>query len=231
MLNDESTAPEPSGDADIEDVLRELSDNDTRLVAPPTELWNRIEREAKGAAAHPNNPIDTPTTGAIDFPNGAISLDQRRRPRTALPLAAAAAIVAVVGIGFALKNRDPSPQQIAQAELTYDPAAFDPLGADAAATARLLDNDGTLTIGIDESSLPTAADADLEVWLIEPDNEGDPVDLVSLGTIDPDHPSELTVPASLDPDVYYVVDISIEPHDGDPSHSGRSILRGSLTSI
>ena len=36
------------------------------------------------------------------------------------------------------------------------------------------------------------------------------------------------VPAELDPDVYSIVDISIEPRDGDAAHSGRSILRGTL---
>jgi len=33
----------------------------------------------------------------------------------------------------------------------------------------------------------------------------------------------------LDPDVYSIVDIGIEPRDGDVAHSGRSILRGTLT--
>jgi hypothetical protein len=36
------------------------------------------------------------------------------------------------------------------------------------------------------------------------------------------------VPADLDPDTYTVVDISIEPRDGDEAHSGRSVLRGEL---
>ena len=39
------------------------------------------------------------------------------------------------------------------------------------------------------------------------------------------------VPAELDPDVYSIVDISIEPRDGDEQHSGRSILRGALTEV
>jgi len=95
----------------------------------------------------------------------------------------------------------------------------------------LIDEDGLLTVQIDDASLPAAGDADLEVWLIEPDSDGNPADLVSLGIYNPDDPSALTVPANYDPDIYYVVDISIEPHDGDPTHSGRSILRGALTSI
>ena len=46
--------------------------------------------------------------------------------------------------------------------------------------------------------------------------------------IDPTDPGSLTVPAGYDPDAYYVVDISIEPRDGDTAHSGRTILRGPL---
>ncbi len=52
--------------------------------------------------------------------------------------------------------------------------------------------------------------------------------MVSLGDIDEDGAREFEVPAGYDPELYSVVDISIEPHDGDDSHSGRSILRGAL---
>lgn len=38
----------------------------------------------------------------------------------------------------------------------------------------------------------------------------------------------LTVPDGLDADAYSVVDVSIQPYDGDPAHSGDSLLRGTL---
>ena len=31
-----------------------------------------------------------------------------------------------------------------------------------------------------------------------------------------------------DPTIHTIVDISVEPHDGNDAHSGRSILRGAL---
>lgn len=66
------------------------------------------------------------------------------------------------------------------------------------------------------------------MWLIRPDDEGNVADLVSLGVVDPADPGTLDVPAGYNPDVFFVVDISVEPRDGDPAHSGRSILRWPL---
>jgi hypothetical protein len=229
-MSDDPTGSEASARAEIEDLLTQLSDADTQLTAPPTDLWNRIERATTGEAVDSVDRIGAQASEA-DLPDGVISLDQRRRPKALAFLAAAAAIVAVVGFAVSVTGTDPAAQQLAEANLVYDPVAFDPLGVDAAATALLIDEDGLLTVQIDDASLPTAGDADLEVWLIEPDSDGNPADLVSLGIYNPDDPSALTVPANYDPDIYYVVDISIEPHDGDPTHSGRSILRGALTSI
>ena len=69
------------------------------------------------------------------------------------------------------------------------------------------------------------------MWLIRPDAEGNVADLVSLGVIDPESPGSLAVTAGYDPGDYSVVDISVEPRDGDAGHSGRSILGGSLRGV
>ncbi len=39
------------------------------------------------------------------------------------------------------------------------------------------------------------------------------------------------VPDDVDLDRFDVVDVSVEPDDGDPTHSGASILRGDLTDL
>jgi hypothetical protein len=39
----------------------------------------------------------------------------------------------------------------------------------------------------------------------------------------------LPLPDDLDLTTYPVVDVSVEPMDGDPAHSGLSVARGSLT--
>ncbi len=50
--------------------------------------------------------------------------------------------------------------------------------------------------------------------------------MVSLGAVDGS--GRLAIPRGIDPTVYRVVDVSIEPADGVPTHSGRSVLRGTM---
>ena len=58
------------------------------------------------------------------------------------------------------------------------------------------------------------------MWLIDSQVEG----MISLGPFrgNGDYP----IPSSVDPAKFPIVDISIEPSDGVPTHSGVSILRG-----
>ena len=133
-------------------------------------------------------------------------------------------------VAFTVDGTD-EPIVVASADLAFDPDIFDPIGADADAHVSLLDDEGVLRVAVDDSDLPTPVDepADLELWLIQPDQTGAVADLVSLGLVDPDDPGSYTVPAGIDPTEFSVVDISVEPRDGDDTHSGRSILRAPLT--
>ena len=102
------------------------------------------------------------------------------------------------------------------------------------AGAELVENDdGNTEIRIVGASLPdpTGEPADLELWLIEPDADGNVADLVSLGLVDSGDPGAYQVPDGYDPGTFFVVDISVEPRDGLPAHSGRSILRGPLVQV
>lgn len=62
-----------------------------------------------------------------------------------------------------------------------------------------------------------------ELWLMGKDGE-----LVALGSfrVGPDGSSEIEVPVPVDPDRYRYYDVSIQPENGSPKHSGRSVLRG-----
>lgn len=207
------------GDIDrIEDLLREMTTDDSELLELPAELWDDIETEVR-------QPGDQANVVTLDR-RGRIS-----RKITAIATAAAAVVIIVAGITFVTQRDGINPTVVASAELAYDPVSFDDLGADAAAHVSLIDDDGELRVEIDESDLPSPVgeSADLELWLIEPDADGNPAQLVSLGLIDPERPGDFVVPAAYDPDVYFVVDISVEPRDGNADHSGRSILRGPLT--
>ena len=211
-----------AGDEDmdrIETLLRENTPADAELVELPVDLWARIETEVN----------------ATGDETKVVVLDRRKRFRSRMVAigTVAATFVIVAGLALVAQRDDDGATVIAGAELTYDPATFDELGASASARVSLVDDGGALHLEIDESDLPSPSgqSADLELWLIQPDSEGNPAEIVSLGLIDPAESGDFVVPAAYDPDVYFVVDISVEPRDGNADHSGRSILRGPLTDI
>ncbi len=207
--------------AEIEATLRDLDIADLEPVAPPADLWDRIADEL-GDETEAGSPIATVTTLSS-------WRERMSQPRNLLLVAAACAIflAGVVAIGF--RGGDDT-TVVARADLGYDAAAFDRLGENASASVELIDDEGALSIAFATVDLPATVDepADLELWLIETDDEGGVADLVSLGIIDATDRT-FRVPAGYDPDVYSVVDISVEPRDGDAQHSGRSILRGQLS--
>ena len=200
----------------LEELLAGMEEKDLELLEPPDAIWRGIE-SAIG--------MDQ------DAPASAVPLDAgRRTPRRVFLGAAAALIAAVIGIVAFVALSEDTGQILATATLVHDPLSFDSLGADATAGANLVSDDGRLTLNLVNAVLPSPGDdTDLEVWLIRPDDEGNVVDLFSLGVVSPTDPESLEVPGSHDPGVYFVVDISVEPRDGDAGHSGRSILRGPLT--
>jgi anti-sigma-K factor RskA len=208
---------------DIEAFLRELEAGDLEFERPPDSVWAGI------AGQLDLRPPDAPSPPATA--DGATVVAGRfgRGRRWAAPLLAVAAAAMLIVAGVALTRSD-SPTTIAHAELAFLPG-FDEAGGSAAASADLVDDDGDEVIRIDDEALPFDLDEDasLELWLIEPDADGNVVDLVSLGDIEPDGARRFEIPAGYDPTVFSVVDISIEPHDGDAAHSGRSILRGALS--
>ncbi len=216
----------PERSKDVEAVLRDMDATDLELLDPPAEVWENI------AAA-----TATTATAAAGDPASPAKLDRpqsrRRIPRRVAVMGIAAILLAAVGVStyFAVKFavKDDPVVVLSTAELTHDSQAFDPLGTDATARANLVEAEAGYVIDLAGAELPNPeAGADLEVWLIQPDATGGVADLVSLGVVDPANPGRLDVPPGHDPYRYFVVDISIEPRDGDPSHSGRSILRGPL---
>ena len=63
-----------------------------------------------------------------------------------------------------------------------------------------------------------------EVWLINLDGTR----MVSLGLPARGEEGDFEFPARLLDEGYQIVDISYEPGDGDPAHSGQSLARGTL---
>jgi hypothetical protein len=201
---------------DIEALLRELDVSDLDIVAPPADVWDGIRASLDSEAAASDNVVPLIA----------------RPSRFTTSFFAAAAAVAVIAVGAVViaSIRGGGDAVLATAQLTYDAEAFDPLGANASATARLVEHDGGFEIQLDDASLPNPDINDLELWLIAVGDDGT-LDPQPVSLVDPASPGTYAVPPGLDPDVYSIVDISVEPRDGDEAHSGRSILRGQLADV
>ncbi len=85
-----------------------------------------------------------------------------------------------------------------------------------------------LNVRFDGSAAPEGSF--YELWLL--DLEGDQLeDLVSLGQVEVAADGSFVLPEGIDLDEFDTVDVSVEPDDGNPDHSGVSILRGGLTDL
>ena len=105
-------------------------------------------------------------------------------------------------------------------------AVLDPLqDSGASGRAAVVERaDGTLVLRV-ELAADAPREGYYEAWLLTESVSGlIPLGVVRAGT------AEFELPAGLDLGEYPVVDVSVEPLDGDPSHSGESVVRGVLES-
>ncbi len=181
--------------------LRALQPEDARLHAPPEAVWAGIER------------------GVEDGPAAASAGEPRRRRHLWVGVAAAAALIVGIGSAIVIGGRDAT-TVIARADLSSDGLAGAPAGL--RGDAEVVESGSVEAIHVDVGDLRPASGEYLEVWLIKPDVSG----MVSLGTVRADGAYEL--PQGLRLADYPIVDVSTEPYDGNPSHSGLSLLRGVL---
>jgi Anti-sigma-K factor rskA len=91
------------------------------------------------------------------------------------------------------------------------------------ALATVSDVDGRPMLRIDARDLPDVADGYAQVWMLDEALEG----YVSVGILDAET-TELWLPRTLDLTAYPIIEVSQEPFDGDPAHSGRTLWRGQV---
>lgn len=204
-------------EARVDMILRSMSADDLEFAAPPDSVWAGIEAATVDAAPPPLAPV--------------VELASRRRFPVLLG-AVAAALVVIAGLAVVLISSDTNgPTEVASAELVYSPD-FDELGVGRHADVTLLEDGDAERVRVDAADLPDTGDeGDLEIWLIG--LTGGEIEIVqTLGIVeDPTDPGAFVIPAEFDRAAFdaVAVDISVEPHDGDPDHSGRSLVRGVLT--
>ena len=199
-------------------LMLAVTDDDSVRHEPPQDLWDSLANRIARDSGQPVTVVDAP-------PQPIKNLDTRRRRRArghraGFVLAAAAVIVTIaIGSAILVQRGRPAEQVLARAKLQQ----LEPLGK-TTASARLVTKDGTTRLVVDAKNMPLAPRGETyELWLIDV-KVSDPR---SLGVVTGSE--EVTVPASIDPKTYPIVDISLEPNDGDHRHSGHSVMRGTLS--
>lgn len=185
------------------------------LLTPDARVWSAIRAEVDELEGEEHEGDDDSDHERL------APVTPLRRPGWIAPVAAAAAAVIVVGgIGAVWLSLQPTPATVlASAQLDAFP---DWAGATGRATVtESADGSRVVEVSVD---LPSGEEGFREVWLISSDTS----QLVSLGIVD-GATGTFTIPAGLDLSRYDLVDISEEPFDGDPTHSGDSIVRGQLS--
>jgi hypothetical protein len=190
-------------------------------VAPPPRVWESIAA-ATGVAA-------TPRPAAVEVPQPVAEVSappareadvlpfrSRRRPVLLVAAALVAGVVVGAGAVAVLQSRDDG-QEITAVAL--DPLPDNDASGRAEVVAR---DDGSRVVEV-ELDAPALDDEYYELWLIDRDVVG----MVPLGVVRPGTQT-VELPADLDLGEFPLVDVSVEPLDGDPTHSGVSVARGEL---
>lgn len=181
------------------------------LLDPHPRVWEAITRELAAAPAV----VTAPDPASAPAPTPVTRL----RPRWLAPLMAAAAALVLVG-GIAVWGALRPPPTTVIAAATLDPFPTWEGSAGVAVVEERPDGSRVIDVSLDA---PDPGDGFREAWLIDAAGE----QLVSLGVVEGSS-GRFVIPAGLDLVDYRLVDVSEEPFDGDPAHSGDSIVRGQL---
>jgi len=208
-----------------ERTVDRIRDGAVEPVPLPDGLWERIAAEVDvDEDRTPATVVPLPVAGGATPPRARDrrvrrSLARRFSGRALLAACLATAIVVGggVGLGAWIAQRPPAEQVLATIDLAPLADGLDD------ASASVVERDGHRVLVIDAADLPSPSGGTLDVWLIDANVVG----MVNVGILDESH-AEYVLPDDLDLDEFPIVDVSIEPLDGDPTHSGDSIWRGSL---
>lgn len=170
------------------------------LPPAPPAVWDRITRE-----------LGLPRDAAAAAPPA-------RRDRTRTRVLVAAAVLAVAAAGV-VATAVPWRGEAGVGFAALGPA----IGTGAAGSASLVSEAGGRFLQVRSAGLPDTGGF-YEVWLLDPASSR----MLALGTLDADGKARLSVPEGVSLADYPTVDVSDEPDDGVPAHSGVSVLRAAL---
>lgn len=219
-MTDERDDPDTDPiDGRILAAWRDLTPEDHRREAPPAGAWEGIARALGTEGEAGDADADAVGDGSPVTP---LAPRRRRPPMTWLAGVAALLLVGVMA-SVVLASRGADGTVRSRAELSSEGLA---IATGSRGTARLVAEGDRVRLDVELADLPDLEDDEvLEVWLIDPDSGG----LQSVGLTDGS--TTLLVPSAVDTERFSVVDVSIEPTDGDPAHSTESVVRGALETV
>ena len=196
-------------------------------VAPPPRVWDAIAASTGVAVAPRSTQVPAPAARppAAGAPSripaelsGPRRFGARRPSRRGLAVAAALLLGAAVGGGAVAITQGRGDGGAVVAQTALDPLS----GAPASGRATVREEGPTRVLQVDLRA-PAPQNAYYEVWLMETGAQL----MVPVGVL---HTGDTTLPLpdGLDLTAYPLVDVSVEPLDGNPAHSGDSVARGQL---
>ena len=193
-------------------------------VPPPPRVWDAIAAATGVSTSLTNEPGVAPAPAAAPAPvapreaPGGTVVPFRSRRRPVLLAAAAVLTGAVVGAGAVavVQSTGEDGEAVATVELDLLPEASG--SADV-----VVRDDGSRVLELDLDAPALGDDSYYEVWVIDREVSG----MYPLGAVEPGTQT-VELPDGIDLDEYPLVDVSVEPLDGDPTHSGVSVARGNL---
>lgn len=233
-----SCAAELSALRQVVTAARDTGHGVPDLVAPPRDLWQRIAAETgiQVTARHDevlrnsrnSDPVADRARGVLPLrarTNGGGRSTVVRPDRPGLLLAAACLVIGLVfgGLGTWLVTGRSSAPATAQVVAATTLAGL-PLAPSAVGVADVVSTPTGRRLDLDVQKLG-APQGFYEVWLIDPTvTKMVPIGVLSGGE------GRFTLPAGVDLRSYPLLDISIQALNGNPKHSGRSVLRGTFNS-
>jgi anti-sigma-K factor RskA len=199
--------------------IAELSRRPEELAQVPADaIWRSIQSQLASPAPAPAR-TEVAAEAAPSPPP--LSEPPRRTPRRrSWLLAAVAAVVGlIIGVGVttvAIRDRVEVTSSIALAALP---------GQAGHGTAELVRDQGRPELRV-QIDAPLTPDRYREVWLINTDGQR----MYPLGVLPNDGRASYPLPPALAEQLqgFTIVDVSIEPYDGNPAHSRESQVRGTL---
>ena len=199
--------------------IAELSRQPEELVPVPADaIWRSVQGQLASqepAPARTEVAAEPPPT-----PPSVRELPRRTpRPRSWFLAAAAAAVGLIIGIGVttvAVRDR---------VEVTSTTALEALPGHTGQGTAEIVRDQGRPELKV-QIDAPLTPDRYREVWLINTDGQR----MYPIGVLPDDGKATYPLPPALAEQLqgFTIVDVSIEPYDGNPAHSRESQVRGTL---